>query len=358
MNVQLRMAAFAAAVLTATGAFAFSPAPADSVSALGITRGKSFSDGAVFVRGKYLPPPYVIERKGTVVYVNSTPVTPQIVNWNDFVKTQGVIKPSAAKPAKTPAAPADETIEAAGAAAAAKDAAAAAEPVDKTAATGEKTAADSPATVAEANGKAADKKAAAELEVDAGLLDEIFDSDVPDETEAGKRPEKKPAELKKDVAKTVPAVQPAEESEPPPAAPKPAEKKAKTEAPARFTGPFIANESSRKMLKRVNASRTQIDRFLRGGGFICFGDGYPRVAGDKRTLSTLLDALPELLQNSGSDREFIAGARSKHLYFLNEVLCRELYSNRRDYRKLRELRSKLKEESKWNFEAESSDPLF
>ena len=52
-----RFLLFVAAVVVATGAFAFQPVPTESAKALGVTRGKPFSAGLVFVNGKYIEPP-------------------------------------------------------------------------------------------------------------------------------------------------------------------------------------------------------------------------------------------------------------------------------------------------------------
>ena len=76
-----------AAVVSAT-ALAMPEIPKASVKALGRTKGGSFSSGVVFVEGKYIEPPYVVERWGNGIRINSTPVTGQIVIWNEFLKTQ------------------------------------------------------------------------------------------------------------------------------------------------------------------------------------------------------------------------------------------------------------------------------
>ena len=89
---RVRFLLFAVAVMAVTGVFAFQPVPKESAKALGRTRGKPFSLGAVFVNGKYLEPPYVVERWGTGIRINQMPVTGQIVDWNEFLKTQPDVK--------------------------------------------------------------------------------------------------------------------------------------------------------------------------------------------------------------------------------------------------------------------------
>ena len=81
-----------ALVFASSAAFGMQEIPKASAKALGVTRGKPFSSGVVFIEGKYLPPPYVVERWGNGIRINSTPVTGQIVNWNEFLKTQKGVK--------------------------------------------------------------------------------------------------------------------------------------------------------------------------------------------------------------------------------------------------------------------------
>lgn len=64
------------------------PPPRDSVRALKITRGKPVPTGLVFYCGRYLTPPYVVERYGTALRVNGYQVTGQIVPWTEFLQTQ------------------------------------------------------------------------------------------------------------------------------------------------------------------------------------------------------------------------------------------------------------------------------
>ena len=76
------------ATVAAIAASAFEEIPKASAKALGVTRGKQFEHGLVFVNGKYLEPPYVVERWGTGIRINSIPVTGQVIDWSEFVKTQ------------------------------------------------------------------------------------------------------------------------------------------------------------------------------------------------------------------------------------------------------------------------------
>ena len=280
--------------LGALSAEAFQPIPKESAKALKVTRGRPFSTGAVFVNGKYIEPPYVVERWGTGIRINKIPVTGQIVDWNEFLKTQGGLrqeKKSIAAP-NPPPAPAAPAVQPAVASTSASD------------------------------------------DADASSLDDLFDDDP------------KPARGKP-AAKPVAASRPAA-----PAAPR-------TVVSYVLEGEFKMNEESKAMRDRINAVRTEIDRILRSGGFICFGDSYSRVTGDKRTFLSLLDSLPGLQQRSGTLESFRAGVRAANLVYLNEVLCEELFRNRVDYRKLMERREKILSDRKWEqIIEEVSDPLF
>ena len=274
--------------MAATGAFAFQPIPKEGAKALGVTRGKPFSAGAVFINGKYIEPPYVVERWGTGIRVNSIPVTGQVVDWNEFLKTQDgvkMVKKEVAPAKERESAPAAQSVPAA-------------------------TSTEAPT-------------------VNASSLDDLFDDDP------------KPAKTES-AAKSVSAS----------AAPKAVMTYA-------LSGKFRPNDTSKALLGRINSARTEIDRILRSGGFVCFGDSYSRVSGDKRTLMAMLERLPELEQRSESIDAFRAGVRSAGLIYLNEVLCEDLFRNRIDYRKLKERRERIKSDQQWSQILEdASDPVF
>ena len=270
--------------LAAATAFAFQPIPKESAKALGMTRGKPFVAGVVFINGKFIDPPYTVERWGTGIRINQTPVTGQVVDWSEFLKTQDGVKVE------------KKTVES-GAASVAVEAVAPA------------------------------------LKDSADALDALFDDD----------PE--PA-----VSKPVRSTRPSTVARP--AAPR-------TEVSYSMVGSFVPNEASRALLKRINDARTEIDRFLRTGGFICFGNNYSRVTGDKRTLVKMMAALPDLLQKSTTVEEFSAGVRSAGLVYLNEVLCEDLFRNRADYPKLRRRNARIQSAGKWDrIVQEVADPLF
>ena len=95
-------------VLAAAAASAFE-IPKASGKALGVTKGKPFDAGLVFVNGKFILPPYVVERWGNGIRINSIPVIGQVIDWSEFLKTQSGVKvtktesaPAAAEPEPEP----------------------------------------------------------------------------------------------------------------------------------------------------------------------------------------------------------------------------------------------------------------
>ena len=66
----------------------FKRQPAEAATALKRVIGKPISTGYVFIDGKYIPPPYKVERNGLVIRVNNMQVTNPVVPWEEFVKTQ------------------------------------------------------------------------------------------------------------------------------------------------------------------------------------------------------------------------------------------------------------------------------
>lgn len=268
---------------------AFQSIPKESAKALGVTRGKPFSSGMVFINGKYVEPPYVVERWGTGIRINSIPVTGQVIDWTEFLKTQPGVK---VEKSETAVAPAKEP-----------------KPI--------------PASAPEPS-----------ADVSASSLDDLFDDDP--------KPVK-PAKVEPKAVVAAPVVS----------------KPAKTVVTYVLSGKFKHNDDSTALLKRINANRTEIDRTLRSGGFICFGDSYSQVQGDRRTLLELLEVLPELQQRSPDVQVFCVRIREAKLVYLNEVLRWDLFRNRMDYRKLMERREKLKSDQKWDqIIEEASDPLF
>jgi hypothetical protein len=124
-------------------------------------------------------------------------------------------------------------------------------------------------------------------------------------------------------------------------------------------GGFVPNDASKVLLKRINAARTEIDRTLRSGGFICFGDNYQRVSGDSRTAKQLLDKIPEMQRDASSAQAFASMVRSGGMVYFTDELCHDLYRNRIDYRKLMDRREQWKKDQQMeNFLKDVGTPLF
>jgi len=263
-----------AAALGALAAWAFPEIPRESYKALGATRGNRFSEGLVFVNGKFIPPPYRVERWGTGLRINKVPVTGQVVDWSEFLKTQSGCADAAVAPASA--------------------------------------ASDAPPPAVPAQPETDD--------LDDVSLDDLFD-DAP--------PPKKATTPQNPVAAA-----PASALKPVAAAPA-------------LTAPFVKNDAAKALVKKVNASRTEIDRTLRAGGFICFGDGYSRIVGDARAAARLLDALPEIQMKSETASALRAAVRAAKLDYLHEPVCDELFRNRIDYRRLLEHRERLRRDLEW-----------
>ena len=90
----VRMAAFAAFAVVVSVAEAaeakrsFEAVPKQALVELKATVGKPFSSGLVFIDGKFIPPPYKVERFGTAFRINGQQVTRQVIPWDEFLKTQ------------------------------------------------------------------------------------------------------------------------------------------------------------------------------------------------------------------------------------------------------------------------------
>ena len=227
--------------------------PKASAAALGATKGKPFNSGLVFINGKYVAPPYQVERWGNGIRINGRNATGPVIEWEEFLKTQSGVKVSksggVAESAAPAAAPAEQDVE--------------------------------------------------------SSLDDLFE-DEPDESAEQKKTKRKPK-----------------------APPKP-------KVTYTLEGDFTPNAASKALVQKINAVRTDIDARLRGNGFVFFGAGYSRVAGDATTAEALLRRLPELMRTKNSVAEFTAAVRAAGFVFLNERVCADLFRNRVDYPRLQE----------------------
>ena len=259
---------------------ALPPVSFEVAKALKVTRGKSIRSGLVFVDGKYLPPPYVVERYGNALRINGVQVTTPLIPWSDFLRTQdgAVVTTETVQPA-TNEAPA---------------AVAAPEPTPAPAAT---------------------SQAVADITDWDDPLADLF---------ADEKPAKK---------KT-----PTRTSRPKPA--KPVVRPPMTVTKVEFNGDFAMNDKAKALVERLNRSRTRVDAYLREDGFICFGSTYAQVSGGAGAAKLLLARLPELQRDQTEHDDFITAARASGLGFLSEPILSDLFRNRLDYVKLVKLRNR------------------
>lgn len=87
---------------------AFSPVPRQALVELKATVGKPFSAGLVFVNGRFIDPPYKVERFGTALRINGIQVTNEIFPWTEFLKTQDGVRIEKIDPPPSAAVPAPE----------------------------------------------------------------------------------------------------------------------------------------------------------------------------------------------------------------------------------------------------------
>ena len=287
-------------------ALAFSPIPRESAKALGSTKSrKPIDDGLVFVNGRFIPPPYVVERWGTGIRVNGIQVTGQVVDWTDFVKTQdgATVMPSA--PDAPPAGKAAEPPP----------------PEPK------------PAEQEPAEQEPAEATSFEDISCELDILfNDDDDTATRPKTSAGAKATRKAGnDRKNDKKKAAQAPRP---SAPPPPV-------------VTFKGKFVRNDAAKALLARVNAMRTAIDRSLRGGGFFCFGDGYSRLSGDRKSAERLMACLPEIMQRSESAEALKDAVRAAGLPYLHDAVCDDLFRNRIGYRTLQEHRARVRKDREW-----------
>ena len=262
---------------------AFAPNPKGAFKALKGEKSKPIKTGMVFVDGKYLPPPYSVERYGLVLRVNKIQVTGPVIPWDEFVKTQEGVKvtknvsggENPETPGETPAEPEPEP-----------------EPEEEEEVYSLSFGDDDP-------------------------LADLFD----DEPSV-----KKPAAKKK--------------------ASKPKPKKPVVTVTYSFDGEFKHNDKTLALQKKIMQARADIETILRDGGFVCFGSSYSRVTGDAGTARIVLGKLPGLMQSSPNAKALASGIRASGITFFPDALCRDLFQNRIDYRQLLERQKAVEEEAK------------
>lgn len=109
LTLLLSFPAVAAPEPAAKRGAAFATVPKQALVELKATVGKPFSAGLVFVNGKFLDPPYKVERYGTALRINGIQVTNEIIPWTEFLKTQAGARVEKVDPPPAAAASAQET---------------------------------------------------------------------------------------------------------------------------------------------------------------------------------------------------------------------------------------------------------
>jgi len=276
----LLVVAFAAAFAQA----GFAPNPKGAFKALKGEKGKPVKSGIVFIDGKYIPPPYTVERYGLVLRINKVQVTGPLIPWEEFVKTQEGVKVN--KSVSGGAAP---------------DASA-----------------DSPAEP-EPEPEPEPEEEEYDLSFDDDPLADLFDDEPTDKKSAAKKKASKPKPKKPVVTVTY-----------------------------TFDGEFKHNDTTKALLKKINQSRTDVDALLRKGGFVCFGSKYSRVTGDAGTARIVLGKLPQLMQTCQDAKSLAAGIRASGISFFPDALCSDLFRNKVDYRQLLERQKAVENDEKMN----------
>ena len=278
----------------------FAPIPKEAAGALGVTKGKSFESGFVFLNGKFLKPPYIVERYGNGIRINKTPVTGPVVAWEEFLKTQS-----------------EENIETDGEAPATP----AAEPEPASAPAAEKPA----------------EEKTPEVDASAAALADLFgDAPAPSKAEEdAKRKAEAEAKAKAEAEAKAKASAKAKAE---------AESKAVDRKPTiALKGKFEKNAAAKKLLDRINNLRTRYDKILRSGGALFFGDNYRAYpVNDSRAAETMIKELSDMQKKHREVDDFCNAAS---LYF-NHKLAEDLHRNRVDYRALQERLKAVEEDRK------------
>ena len=271
----------------------FEKVPREVAKALKIQRGKSIDAGLVFIDGKFLPPPYRVQRYGNQILINERPATGPIVAWEEFLKTQPAV--TTAEVEKAPAAPAEEQ-----------------------AARSDESDEETPAAPKE-DDRAPETQVRADSSESTTELDDLFDFNQGETSPAASAPtvESAPSD---DVA--------------PASLARPSVETKKTPILERE---FVPNARSRALVRQVNEARGRIEATLRRGGYIFFGTKYRRVSGDLSGTKVILKKLPTILRDSDDVDSLYRAAQSAGLMvFLTYPIVQDLACNRCDFAKLME----------------------
>ncbi len=248
-----------------------------AVEKLKVRIGSPITTGLVFINGKFIEPPYKVERYGTVIRINSCQATNPVVPWEQFLKTQSGYRVEMSEGEyKT------ETVEE-----------------------------EVPVEIEEE----------VEVEVASGELESLFEDDVPATSEN--------TEVRK-VKKKVKRVEMQKKS---------IEKKVLIEGSrrkvVRYDGEFQNNYKVNGFLRKIDKERELVEKRLRSGWLLCFGASYGRVEGDRVAARQLLDVLWQVQRNNNNLDSFIGASQNGGLGFLPRKVLVDFYKNRFDYLKIK-----------------------
>ena len=249
----------------------------EAVKKLKLRVGYPVQKGLVFVNGKYIEPPYKVERYGTVIRINSVQVTNPIVPWEQFLKTQSGYRIETSQ--------GDYKIET----------------VEE----------DVPVEIEEE----------VEVEVANAQLDSLFEDDVPQnadnsETRKVKRKIKRVVMQKKCVEKKVLV-------------------EGSRKKVVKYDGEFQFNYKVNGFLSKIDKERELIEKRLRSGWLLCFGSSYKRVEGDSVATRQVLDVLWRVQRDNNNLEAFVSAAQNETLGFLPRKVLIDFFKNRFDYVKLK-----------------------
>jgi hypothetical protein len=251
---------------------AFNPPAQESVDKLKIKKLSSIRNGLVFINGKYIAPPYTLERRGTAIYINSNQATQEVVPWDNFLKLQQGYR------------------------------------IEKIVPEGKKVIVEESVPVE------------IEEEVEVEVAEENFDDLFGDE--ASSADSGKTHKVKRKIKRTEYRVQKVEKIIP---SDEPAVDK------VCYDGPFRYNFRVKSLLSKIDRELETIGRNLSRGWIFCFGDSYPRAEGDHIAAKQVLDVLWVIGKRNSVKEAFINDAQSSGIGFLPRYVIEDFYRNRLDY---------------------------
>lgn len=111
---------------------------------------------------------------------------------------------------------------------------------------------------------------------------------------------------------------------------------------------FAANAQTDKMLKRVNAYRSEVHRRLSAGNVCFFGSRYGQVNVPPRLAQKLMAVLPDAVRDANDAADLHARMKQGGFAFMSKEICEDLIANRADYPALAERRRKMQSDAEFD----------